>query len=167
MIYRILSVEKQRHSFPDKKANAASDCFFFRQISIFSAAKSNTSFPYVAIVVIIGDGHTYILDKRFHLLEGGLTFQVFPERTDQRQLTRPFVRLEGGAGHVRLIHRLLDYSAICVVYLFYSSLNSMGSYQPTLYEMRYTCIYSQSKHYKFMSLWQNISDQMICHIRLQ
>ena len=35
-------------------------------------------------------------------LERGLPFQVFTERTDQRQLTRPFLRLEGGAGHARL-----------------------------------------------------------------
>ena len=43
----------------------------------------------------------YLTDD--HLLKRGLTFQVFTERTDQRQLTRPFLRLEGGAGHARLM----------------------------------------------------------------
>ena len=82
-------------SFPIKKANTASECFF--------SDKYQASFPFVAIVVIIGDGLTYILDRRSHLLKRGLTFQVFPERTDQPQLTRPFLCLEGGAGYTRLM----------------------------------------------------------------
>ena len=101
-IYHFLLVEKQTHPFPTRKSTQLRTVSFFRQILSFSAAKSSSSFPFVAIVVIIGDCHTYILDRRSHLLERGSTFQIFPERTNQRQLTRPFLRLEGGAGHARL-----------------------------------------------------------------
>ena len=91
-----LLVEKQTHPFLTSLRKPT------QLRTVFFSDKYQASFPFVAIVVIIGDGHTYILDRRSHLLERGLTFQVFTERTDQRQLTRPFLRLEGGAGHARL-----------------------------------------------------------------
>ena len=94
-----LLVEKQTHPFPTRKPTQLRNVSFSDK---YQASLQRFLSFCIAIIVIIGDGYAYILDGRSHLLEMGLTFQVFPERTDQRQLTRPFLRLEGGAGHARL-----------------------------------------------------------------
>ena len=85
-----LLVEKQTHPFPTSLRKPTQLRTVQASLQRFLSFRSHR------------DGHAYILDRRSHLLERGLTIQVFTERTDQRQLTRPFLRLEGGAGHARL-----------------------------------------------------------------